>query len=61
MQPLEMPAFTVREAAKYIGVERETLYTWVHKGRVAAELDVAGQLRIPYGEVWRLLKERERV
>ena len=60
MQALEMPSFTVREAARYLGVENEkVLYAWAKNGRIAFTVDVTGQFRVPYGELWRLLRERE--
>jgi excisionase family DNA binding protein len=58
MQILEMPSFTVREAAKLLGVRRETVYWYINHGRVAAKRDVCNQWRIPYQELHRLVKER---
>jgi excisionase family DNA binding protein len=54
-----MPMFTVREGARHLGVARETLYWWIREDKVDAVSDECGQLRIPYQELRRLLKERE--
>jgi len=59
MQMLEMPMFTVRESARRLSVARETLYAWIREGKVDALHDECGQLRIPYQELRRLLKDRE--
>jgi excisionase family DNA binding protein len=59
MQTLEMPAFTMREASKYLGIHEKTIYTWAREGRIEVTLDVTGQYRVPYGELWRLLRKRE--
>lgn len=56
---LDMPDFTVREAARYIGVHDKTLYAWHREGRIELTLDVTGQYRVPYGEVYRLMRERD--
>lgn len=56
---LDMPSFTVREAARYIGVHDKTLYAWHREGKIQLTLDVTGQLRVPYGELYIALKERE--
>ncbi len=59
MQVLEMPGFSVRVAAAYLGVRRESVYAWIREGKVAARLNAANQYEIPYEEMYRLLKERE--
>lgn len=59
MQTLEVPAFTMREASKYLGIHEKTIYAWVQAGRIEVTTDVTGQYRVPYGEVWRLLKQKE--
>jgi predicted site-specific integrase-resolvase len=59
MQTLEMPGFGIRLASKYLGMNRETLYSWIHSGRVDARLNAVNQYEIPYEELYRLLKERE--
>src|SRR5918995_7359884 len=111
MQLLEMPAFTMREASRYlqrrskslargrswkhetyserlhqkivratepgflgylrvryigstivtdaVGIHDKTIYAWAKEGRIQVTLDVTGHYRVPYGEVWRLIKERE--
>ena len=56
---LEQPGFSVRSAAKYLGVSRATLYRWLDEGRISAELDTCGQLVIPYGELYSAIKELE--
>lgn len=56
---LDMPDFTVREAARYLSVHDKTLYAWQREGKIELTLDCTGQYRAPYGEVWRLLKERQ--
>jgi excisionase family DNA binding protein len=56
---LPMPGFTVRESAKYLGIRRETVFAWIHSKKIQAEVDCVGQYKIPYGELYRLLHERE--
>lgn len=56
---LEQPGFSVRTAAKYLGVSRATLYRWLDEGRISGELDACGQLVIPYGELYSAIKEQE--
>jgi excisionase family DNA binding protein len=56
---LNMPDFTCREAARYIGVHDKTLYAWHREGKIQLTLDCTGQLRVPYGEVYRVMRERE--
>jgi excisionase family DNA binding protein len=58
---LEMPAFTLREAAKYLEVERDTVYRWVREGKLQAEVDLCGQLRIPYGELYSAMIDKEEI
>ena len=58
---LEMPGFTCREAARHIGINEKQIYAWIRDKRIEAEMDCTGQLRVPYGEVWRVIKERESV
>lgn len=48
---LPVPAYTVREAAKYLGVSRDHIYKMLRDGRLQGELDVCQQLRIPYDEL----------
>lgn len=48
---LPIPAYTVREAAKYLGVSRNHIYIMLRDGRLKGELDVCRQLRIPYDEL----------
>ncbi len=59
MKVLDMPMFGVREAAAYLGVRRETVYAWIRDGKVAAQLDVCNQYKVPYQELHRLLAQRE--
>jgi len=53
------PMYTVREVAAYLGAARETVYQWIQDDRVFADRDVCNQVRIPYPELRRLLRERE--
>ena len=59
IETLPIPHMTVREASKYLSVHEKTLYGWYRDGKIDMTLDVCGQMRVPYGEVWRLLRERE--
>lgn len=56
---LEMPDFTTREAARLLSIHDKTVFQWHRQGKIEFTLDVTGRYRVPYGEVWRLLKERE--
>ncbi len=56
---LELPGFTLREAAKHLGIHEKTIYRWVHEGRLQAEIDNCNQYRIPYGELYSALKAQE--
>ena len=58
-QVLEMPGFSVRLAAAYLGTNRENVYAWIHSGKVDARLNAVNQYEIPYQELHRLLSERE--
>jgi excisionase family DNA binding protein len=59
MIQLELPGYTVRESAKYLGISRYTMFDWIHSGKAEATIDVCGQYRIPYVELHRLIRERE--
>ena len=48
---LPIPAYTVREASKYLNQSRDTTYKMLRDGRLRGELDCTGQLRIPYDEL----------
>ena len=54
-----MPGFTVTEAAYQLGVTRDSIYRWEREGRIQLETNSVGQKVVPYGEVYRILKERE--
>lgn len=56
---LAMPDFTTREAARLLGIHDKTIFQWHDAGRIKFTLDVTGRFRVPYGEVYRLMKERE--
>ncbi len=58
-----IPGTPLRLAAKYLGVERDTVYRWVRQGNLRAEHDPCGQLVIPYDELifqTRMRREGER-
>jgi putative resolvase len=59
MTTLELPGYTVKEAARLIGVTPKTAYNWAKQGRMDFYRDVNGQMRVGYGELYRLLRERE--
>ena len=56
---LEIPDYTTREAARLLGIHDKTIFAWHRQGRIRFTLDVTGRYRVPYTEVWRLLKEKE--
>ena len=56
---LDMPDFTTREAARLLGIHDKTVFQWHRLGKIQFSLDVTGRYRVPYGEVYRLMKERE--
>lgn len=56
---LEMPGFTLREAARHLRIHEKTIYRWVHEGRLKVELDNCNQYRISYGELYSYIRNRE--
>jgi excisionase family DNA binding protein len=56
---LEIPDFTVREAAKYLGVSRDHVYKQLKDGRMRGSLDITGQLRVPYDELLYQIRRQE--
>jgi excisionase family DNA binding protein len=56
---LPIPAYTVREAAKYLGVSRNHIYKMLRDGRLQGELDVCQQLRIPYDQLLYEVRKQE--
>lgn len=56
---LQIPGFTIMEASLALGESEFSLYRRVKRGEVAAVFDASNRLRIPYGELYALLRERE--
>ena len=56
---LPMPHFTPREAARIIGIADKVIYAWHKQGRIRFTLDCTNAYRVPYGEVYRVLHERD--
>jgi excisionase family DNA binding protein len=54
-----IPAYTVREASKYLNQSRDTTYKMLRDGRLRGEIDCTGQLRIPYDELLYQLRRME--
>ena len=59
MMTLDHPGFTVAEAEKLAGLPKNTMYKLIRRGDVRAGVDVVGQYRIEYGELYTFLKNRE--
>lgn len=55
----DRPLFKTDEAARIIGVTRQTIYNWIQEGRLAFIRTPGGQYRIPRGEVLRVMGERK--
>lgn len=59
---MELPAgdYTVPQAEKILGLPYKRLYVLVREGRVKSYRDCTGKIRVPVGEVYAILRERER-
>lgn len=56
---LGLPAFTVQEVAASIGESEFVVYRLIKRGELACVRDVSGRYRVPYGELYAYLRERE--
>lgn len=55
---LRMPGYTVREAEKLLNIPERTGYRLIQSGKLEAYQDVAGKLRVPYGELYSYMKNQ---
>lgn len=45
---------SVAQVAEYLGVSVQTVYTWIHQGKIQAEKNISGRYRIRRHEVMRV-------
>jgi excisionase family DNA binding protein len=57
---LPEPTYTVLEAEKLLGLPYKAGYRLIKEHQIRGVKDVTGRIRIPYGEVYAVLKARER-
>lgn len=61
MKKLPEPGYTAPEAEKLLELPTKRLYALIREGRISSYADCTGRLRVPYGEVYSILRERGRM
>ncbi len=51
--------YTLREGARLLGISDKHIYKLMHRGELAVERDITGQLRVSREEIYRVVKNRD--
>jgi len=60
MKRLPDPAYTVAEAERLLELPEKRAYALAKEKRLRAVRDITGQMRVPYAEVYAILRAREK-
>ncbi len=58
-EQLNLPCYTIAEACVALDITKPQAYRMIASGELPVVRDVSGRYRVPYGDLWTLLKQRE--